>query len=128
MTPEITRLPIEYGIAINGWVSWGLVVHPARRRRRLSRNIGITPDPGLMDWLLQHMGPGARWSGPTHFFNWSIRRAMAEEQFLDDALQEPDAKSLRDMLANRQERAGPAASADAPPDANPDAPPQDPPS
>ncbi len=73
---------------------------PAKSRK--AKNVGITPDPELLDWLHQHMGPGLRWNGPTHFFNWSIRRVMDEEANLDDALDREKVARILELVNVRE--------------------------
>jgi hypothetical protein len=66
-----------------------------KRQAAKGRTIGVTPDPELLSWLSKRMGPGLRWSGPTHFFNWAIMRAQEDEAYLDEALRRGAVDALK---------------------------------
>ena len=45
---------------------------PSRAARRPKMRIGISPDPTLLEWVDQHIGPGKRFATRTHAFEAGI--------------------------------------------------------
>jgi hypothetical protein len=54
-----------------------LVSRLARAQKRPKVRIGISPDPGLLEWVDQNTGPGKRFATRTHAFEAGIA-CMAE--------------------------------------------------
>lgn len=81
----------ELSLKVSGLCVLGM----PKRATSKGRTIGVTPDQELFSWLERRMGPGLRWSGPTHFFNWAIVRAQEDEAHLDDALRRGAVEALK---------------------------------
>ena len=43
------------------------------------RRVGITPDPIIMNWVLERIGPGKRFGSITHAFEFGIGALMEQE-------------------------------------------------
>lgn len=55
----------------------------ARARRKpytRKERVGITPDPQLMAWILERMGPGKRFANLTHAFESGIVCLMEQDK------------------------------------------------
>lgn len=74
---------------------------PRKEEVGKGKTVGITPDPDLLEWLRARVGPSGRWSGYTHFFNWAVAQAKAEEEALEEALASSRKDALRDFLHRR---------------------------
>lgn len=81
-------------------------VAPSRPAK--AKTIGVTPDADLLAWLTRRMGPGERWSGPTHFFNWAAKRARDEEEGLLEALRQGRIDTFLDVLSSPDPKEPPA--------------------
>lgn len=55
---------------------------PRRRSKPYTKKerVGITPDPEIMNWVLERVGPGQRFASVTHAFECGIVALMDEER------------------------------------------------
>lgn len=54
---------------------------PRPRRKRVTKKerIGITPDPALINWVIDRMGPGLRFASVTQAFELGIVALQEQE-------------------------------------------------
>lgn len=60
------------GAALRHRGRWPLVNRNSRGMRRPKVRIGISPDPTLLEWVDQMIGPGKRFATRTHAFEAGI--------------------------------------------------------
>lgn len=63
---------------------FGYLRRTVARVRRLpydaKKRVGITPDPELMKWVLERVGPGKRFASITHAFECGIVELIASDK------------------------------------------------
>lgn len=52
---------------------------PRKRPYTRKERVGITPDPVLMTWVMERVGPGQRFASITHAFECGIVAMMEQE-------------------------------------------------
>lgn len=55
------------------------VPRPRLKPYTKKQRVGITPDPVIMNWVLDRVGPGKRFHNLTHAFESGIAALVAEE-------------------------------------------------
>lgn len=52
---------------------------PRKQPYTAKKRVGITPDPSIMQWILERVGPGQRFASITHAFESGIVALMEKE-------------------------------------------------
>lgn len=63
---------------------------PYANHRRPKVRIGISPDPALLEWVDQQIGPGKRFATRTHAFEAGITCLVEQQSALAPAQTTPD--------------------------------------
>lgn len=58
---------------------WCGVAKPRRLPYTKKERVGITPDPAIMNWVLERVGPGQRFASITHAFECGIVALQKQE-------------------------------------------------